>query len=49
MEQFLAKCSGTLAAAGVDYHMTSTDQPLESTLLELLVARSQLQPGRRAS
>lgn len=49
MDAFLARCSGTLGAAGVDYHLTSTDRPLEATLLELLVARSKLQPGRRAS
>jgi uncharacterized protein (DUF58 family) len=48
MEQFLAKCRGTLAAAGVDYHLTSTDRPLESTLIELLMSRSRLSPGRRA-
>jgi uncharacterized protein (DUF58 family) len=49
MEQFLAKVRGTLAAAGVDYHLTSTDRALESTLIELLMARSRLTPGRRAS
>jgi uncharacterized protein (DUF58 family) len=49
MEQFLAKCRGTLADAGIDYHLTSTDRPLESTLIELLMARSRLAPGRRAS
>ena len=49
MEAFLARCSTQLAAAGVDYHLAMTDQPLETTLLELLVARSRLGPGRRAS
>jgi uncharacterized protein (DUF58 family) len=49
MEQFLAKCKNTLAAAGIDYHLAMTDRPLEATLLELLVARSRLAPGRRAS
>jgi uncharacterized protein (DUF58 family) len=49
MEQFLTKCRGTLASAGIDYHLTSTDRPLEATLLDLLVARSRLAPGRRAS
>jgi uncharacterized protein (DUF58 family) len=48
MTTFLAKCSGTLSAAGVDYHLTSTDRPLEQTLLELLVARSRLGPRRAA-
>ena len=49
MEQFLTKVRGTLTAAGVDYHLTSTDRALESTLIELLMARSRLAPGRRAS
>jgi uncharacterized protein (DUF58 family) len=49
MEAFLTKCRGTLAGAGVDYHLAMTDAPLEATLLELLVARSRLAPGRRAS
>ncbi len=48
MEAFLTKCRGSLAAAGVDYHFTTTDRPLETTLLDLLVARSRLGPGRRA-
>ncbi|HEY5924636.1 MAG TPA: DUF58 domain-containing protein [Kofleriaceae bacterium] len=47
MDQFLAKCRGTLTAAGVDYHLTSTDRSLERTLIELLMARSRLAPGRR--
>ena len=49
MDQFLAKTRGTLTAAGVDYHLTSTDRPLDETLLSLLVSRSKLAPGRRAS
>jgi uncharacterized protein (DUF58 family) len=49
MDQFLTRTRGTLAAAGVDYHLASTDRALEATLLDLLVARSRLQPGRRAS
>jgi uncharacterized protein (DUF58 family) len=48
MDQFLTKVHGTLASAGVDYHLTSTDRPLEDTLLHLLVSRSRLGPGRRA-
>ncbi|MEO7095010.1 MAG: hypothetical protein ABI175_17255, partial [Polyangiales bacterium] len=48
MEAFLVKCRGTLAAAGVDYHFATTDKPLETTLLDLLVARSRLGPARRA-
>lgn len=49
MEAFLARCKRTLTAAGVDYHLAPTDQALEATLLELLVARSRLGPARRAS
>ena len=49
MDAFLARSRDTLAAGGVDYHLVSTDRPLEATLLDLLVARSRLQPGRRAS
>lgn len=48
MDAFLTKVRGTLTAAGIDYHLTSTDQPLEKTLLALLVARSRLGPARRA-
>jgi uncharacterized protein (DUF58 family) len=48
MEAFLTRARGTLTAAGVDYHLASTDQPLEKTLLALLVARSRLGPARRA-
>jgi len=49
MDQFLAKTRGTLTAAGVDYHLASTDRALEGTLIDLLMARSRLAPGRRAS
>jgi uncharacterized protein (DUF58 family) len=48
MEKFLTKTRGLLVSAGVDYHLVSTDAPLERTLLDLLVARSRLGPGRRA-
>jgi uncharacterized protein (DUF58 family) len=48
MDAFLARTRGTLTAAGIDYHLVQTDQPLEQTLLHLLVARSRLGPGRRA-
>jgi uncharacterized protein (DUF58 family) len=47
MEAFLARCRTQLAAAGVDYHLVSTDRPLEDTLLDLIAARSQLGPARR--
>ena len=48
MQAFLARCKSTLSAAGVDYHFTTTDKPVETTLLELLIARSRLGPARRA-
>jgi uncharacterized protein (DUF58 family) len=48
MEAFLARTRAALTGAGIDYHLTSTDQPLEQTLLNLLVARSRLGPARRA-
>ncbi|MBS1123125.1 MAG: hypothetical protein H6Q90_5353 [Deltaproteobacteria bacterium] len=44
MEKFLTRCRTTLATAGVDYHLVSTDRGLELTLLDLLVARSRLSP-----
>jgi uncharacterized protein (DUF58 family) len=47
MDAFLAKCRGTLASGGVDYHFTTTERPLEETLLQLLIARSRLGPVRR--
>jgi uncharacterized protein (DUF58 family) len=49
LDAFLARCRGTLANAGVDYHLVSTDRPLEDTLLDLLIARSRLGPGRLAA
>jgi uncharacterized protein (DUF58 family) len=48
MEAFLARVRGALTAAGVDYHLVETSQPLEQTLLSLMVARSRLGPARRA-
>jgi len=45
MDAFIAKCHGTLANAGVDYHEVLTDKPLEQTLLELLVSRARLLQG----
>jgi len=49
MNEFLARCKRTLDGAGVDYHLASTERPLEATLLDLLVARSRLgaAPARR--
>jgi uncharacterized protein (DUF58 family) len=49
MQAFLTKCRGAMVAGGVDYHLATTDTSLEKTLLEVLVARSKLGPGRRAS
>ena len=49
MDGFLARVRGTLTAAGVDYHLVETSQPLEQTLLALIIARSRLGPARRAS
>jgi uncharacterized protein (DUF58 family) len=48
MDGFLTKVRGMLTAAGVDYHLVDTGQPLEQTLLALLIARSRLGPARRA-
>jgi uncharacterized protein (DUF58 family) len=48
MEGFLTRVRGALTAAGVDYHLVDTSQPLEKTLLALLVTRSRLGPARRA-
>ena len=48
MEAFLTRVRGTLTAAGVDYHLVDTSQPLDQTLLALLVTRSRLRPARRA-
>ena len=48
MEAFLAKVRGALTAAGVDYHLVETSQPLEQTLLSLMITRSRLGPVRRA-
>ena len=47
MEAFLGRCKGALASAGVDYHLVSTDRPLEDTLLDLIATRSRLGPVRR--
>ena len=44
MAEFLERTRRELTHAGVDYHLLSTDSPLESAILELLIARSQLMP-----
>ena len=48
MDAFLTKSRGTLAAAGVDYHLVQTDRAVERTLLDVVVRRSRLGPARRA-
>ncbi|HET9621264.1 MAG TPA: DUF58 domain-containing protein [Kofleriaceae bacterium] len=48
MEAFLVRTRGVLTGAGVDYHLAETSQPVEKTLLNLLVARSRLGPSQRA-
>lgn len=51
MDAFVANCRESMAAAGIDYHLVSTDRALERTLLDLMIARSRLGPrsaGRRA-
>jgi len=46
MEAFQTRCRDTLAAAGVDYHLVSTDRGLELTLLDLLIARTRRSGGK---
>jgi uncharacterized protein (DUF58 family) len=46
MEAFLTRCRTTLGHATVDYHLVSTDHPLDRTIFDLLAARSQLGPRR---
>jgi uncharacterized protein (DUF58 family) len=46
MTAFLGKQKAELSDGGVDYHLISTDQPLDATLLNVLAARSQPGPRR---
>jgi uncharacterized protein (DUF58 family) len=39
MNGFLATCRDRCAAAGVDYHLTPTDRPIDQTLIDFLVGR----------
>jgi uncharacterized protein (DUF58 family) len=48
MNAFLDTCRSELADAGVDYHLISTDQPLEQTLLDVLISRTQIDHHREA-
>ena len=47
MDAFLDRTKIALTGAGVDYHLLMTDRALDHALLELLVARSGLGPGKR--
>lgn len=52
MREFLDRERRELGAAGIDYHLLSTEAPIESAILELLIARNQLVPrgsGRGAT
>jgi uncharacterized protein (DUF58 family) len=40
MEAFLARARQTCTDAGIDYHLVSTDRPIEATLLDVLTARA---------
>jgi uncharacterized protein (DUF58 family) len=42
MDAFLAKVRASCDEGGIDYHLVSTDRPLDQTLLDLLVARNAL-------
>jgi hypothetical protein len=46
MTAFLGRQKAELSDGGVDYHLISTDQPLDTTLLNVLAARIQLGPRR---
>ena len=46
MTAFLARQKADLAEGGVDYHLVTTDRPLDATLLDVLAARIQLTPRR---
>lgn len=48
MEEFLERTRRELRNAGVDYQLLSTDQPVESAILELLITRSHLMPRAAA-
>lgn len=46
MDEFLARVSGDLGAAGIDYHLLPTDRALEDALRQVIAAR-QRGPGAR--
>jgi uncharacterized protein (DUF58 family) len=46
MASFLARQKAELSEGGVDYHLISTDRPLDAALLDVLASRSQLTPRR---
>jgi len=47
MAAFLARVSRELGEAGVDYHLVSTDHPIEDTLFRVLATRQKLTGGGR--
>jgi uncharacterized protein (DUF58 family) len=46
MNGFLARQRAELSDGGVDYHLVTTDQPLDATLMTVLAARNGLTPRR---
>lgn len=49
MAEFLDRTRRELRNAGVDHQLLSTDQPVETALLELLISRNQLMPRAASS
>jgi uncharacterized protein (DUF58 family) len=45
MEAFLARVASRCAEGAVDYHLISTDRPIELTLLDVVTARARLAGG----
>jgi len=48
MDAFLARVAAGCSEGGIDYHLISTDAPLEQTLLDVIAARSRGTGGVRA-
>lgn len=46
MNAFCAACRHTFGRSGVDYHEVTTDRPLETTLLEILMTRARVRPDQ---
>jgi uncharacterized protein (DUF58 family) len=49
MQEFLDRTRRDLSNAGIDYHLLSTDRPVEGAILDLLIARSHLVPRSRSA